>query len=319
MTAFAILDLVIGIIFIYFLLGLFCSSVLEIIAGVIRLRAKTLNAWVRDAFKTGNLGNLILNHKLIDGLTENGRIAAYIPADKFARALLDIVASGNNPNRPYTIETLTNAVQNTDLLSDDFKRVLLQCIAQGGQDIDSAKKFIEGWFNDSMERVTGTYKKKARFVILIISIVTSISLNVDTIALSKFLYAHPDVSKQLANRAGEVTLDTAYQAWIHHIEEFQRDSLIAWTEIQRANEQFERNTHEANAIRAELDSYNLPLGWAAFKDDIKAPYYLLTKIIGIALTALAVSLGAPFWFDVLGKLVSLRAAGPKPNKHQANQ
>ena len=36
------------------------------------------------------------------------------------------------------------------------------------------------------------------------------------------------------------------------------------------------------------------------------------KVIGWLITGLAVALGAPFWFDLLNKLVNLRGAGPRP-------
>jgi hypothetical protein len=39
---------------------------------------------------------------------------------------------------------------------------------------------------------------------------------------------------------------------------------------------------------------------------------MLFKAIGLAMTAFAVSFGAPFWFDLLGRIVNLRATGPKP-------
>jgi hypothetical protein len=38
------------------------------------------------------------------------------------------------------------------------------------------------------------------------------------------------------------------------------------------------------------------------------------NFIGWLLMAIAVSLGAPFWFDLLNKLVNLRLAGVKPDK-----
>ena len=36
--------------------------------------------------------------------------------------------------------------------------------------------------------------------------------------------------------------------------------------------------------------------------------------MGWLMTAFAVTLGAPFWFDLLGKIVALRAAGNPPKK-----
>ena len=55
---------------------------------------------------------------------------------------------------------------------------------------------------------------------------------------------------------------------------------------------------------------NLPqnlLGWG---------YIAAVKIVGILLTTIAVSLGAPFWFDMLNKLVNLRSTGVKPKKSE---
>lgn len=40
--------------------------------------------------------------------------------------------------------------------------------------------------------------------------------------------------------------------------------------------------------------------------------WLVFKLMGFVMTALAVSLGAAFWFDLLGRLVNLRATGARP-------
>ena len=64
----------------------------------------------------------------------------------------------------------------------------------------------------------------------------------------------------------------------------------------------------------------LPLGWewhesAGLTDDSRDlrgnnVTDWLTKLMGIAITAAAVSFGAPFWFDLLKRLVSIRGSGP---------
>jgi len=43
------------------------------------------------------------------------------------------------------------------------------------------------------------------------------------------------------------------------------------------------------------------------------------KLMGLFLTTGAVSLGAPFWFDVLNKLVNLRSSGNRPEKRQQSE
>jgi hypothetical protein len=39
---------------------------------------------------------------------------------------------------------------------------------------------------------------------------------------------------------------------------------------------------------------------------------LLSKLIGLSLTAVAITFGAPFWFDLLSKLGRLRNSGAPP-------
>jgi hypothetical protein len=71
-------------------------------------------------------------------------------------------------------------------------------------------------------------------------------------------------------------------------------------------------------LQREVQKLPLPLGWSRAPDDLRrVPQGFrgwLAKIVGLLLTAIAVSLGAPFWFDLLNKLVSLRAAGKPPGK-----
>jgi hypothetical protein len=66
------------------------------------------------------------------------------------------------------------------------------------------------------------------------------------------------------------------------------------------------------AAKAGIDdakSLQIPLGWQTAPDD--AGGWLL-KLLGWLITVFALSFGAPFWFDVLGKVVNMRSSGPKP-------
>ncbi|MEM1358535.1 MAG: hypothetical protein AAGF89_10060 [Bacteroidota bacterium] len=56
----------------------------------------------------------------------------------------------------------------------------------------------------------------------------------------------------------------------------------------------------------------LGLGWGEEQISDLGTYDWLSKIFGFILTALAVSLGAPFWFDLLKKLVNIRSSGARP-------
>jgi hypothetical protein len=306
MSLFAILDLVIGLIFIYFLLSLACSAVQEIISSIVRLRPKVLNQWIRDTFRKGNIGEAILKHKLIDGLTAKGRMAAYIPSDKFSRALLDIIHHRQFGDKPYTIDSLRQAITATDLLDDDFKRSLLQSIAEAQGEVTKVRYEVQAWFDQAMERVSGTYKKKTQTIILCISVVLTGLLNADTIELARYLYENPAVRKSLADRAEQVAHDSTYREVVNKIKQAEQDSLHPWKNADEAIANVNANIAQLKSIKAELDATKLPLGWKN-----KTQNWII-KILGLMFTALAVSLGAPFWFDMLNKLVNLRSAGKKP-------
>jgi hypothetical protein len=306
MSLFAILDLVIGLIFIYFLLSLACSAVQEIISSILRLRPRVLNRWIRDTFSKGNIGEAILKHKLIDGLTAKGRMAAYIPSDKFSRALLDIIHHRQFGDKPYTIDSLRQAIAATDLLDEDFKRSLLQSIAEASGEVTKVRQEIQAWFDQAMERVSGTYKKKTQTIILCISVVLTGLLNADTIELARYLYENPTVRESLADRAEQIAHDSTYREAVNEIREAKQDTLHPWQNADQAIASINRNVADLKSIKAELDATKLPLSWKNKPDN------WLIKILGLLFTALAVSLGAPFWFDMLNKLVNLRSVGKKP-------
>ena len=68
-------------------------------------------------------------------------------------------------------------------------------------------------------------------------------------------------------------------------------------------------TAPVESLREELR--RLPIGWKAPLDNAEREGWI-SKLVGWIITALAVSLGAPFWFDMLNKLNSLRSTGIKP-------
>ncbi|WSH19065.1 hypothetical protein U8Q07_14975 [Rhizobium ruizarguesonis] len=64
-----------------------------------------------------------------------------------------------------------------------------------------------------------------------------------------------------------------------------------------------------------------PIGWTTDKDTsrnfraiLRDTALMFSKIVGWLFTAVALSLGAPFWFDTLSKIMNVRGAGEKPKK-----
>lgn len=180
----------------------------------------------------------------------------------------------------------------------------------------TARGNVEKWFNDSMDRVSGVFKRYSQTMALLIGLVLALLLNLDSIDLTIFLWRDPSVRQVLAARAAQL------------------ESIETGT---GGNPQ---ETYEV--LNAQLQDLNLPVGWgitdnngagncALFPGDEQSfgiPVVLtskclstpqptnqtniLVKLVGIVITALAARLGAPFWFDVLKRAVNLRGTGANP-------
>jgi hypothetical protein len=64
---------------------------------------------------------------------------------------------------------------------------------------------------------------------------------------------------------------------------------------------------QLSAATETIGNLALPIGW------VKGSFGP-TTILGWVITALAASLGAPFWFDLLNRFVNVRASGKAPEE-----
>jgi hypothetical protein len=76
-------------------------------------------------------------------------------------------------------------------------------------------------------------------------------------------------------------------------------------------------------VNQTVSAIGLPLGWklklgTGQQDIPNETRLILSKLVGLLLTAAALSLGAPFWFDLLSKFVRVRGTGPPPTTTAAD-
>lgn len=322
----AILDTVISLAFVYLILSLICSGIQEIIASAFKLRANNLQEGIRvllekanitdDKGKPVDLTAKVFDHPLVKNLAKAGHKPSYMPAKTFATALLDAIKDPAKPGGP-----LSQAKMSIATLPDGDLRKSLQAIVDGtGDKADDIRLGIENWFDDTMDRASGWYKRKTRNVMLVIAGLITIALNVDTVVLTKTLWREPAMrAAVVASAQGFVaSRDTAAVAGDTAAVAGDTAAVAGDTTIV-ASDSSAITTAQGKSIdqlRSEFESLPLPVGWGNFKPKSSAfehlVYAILWSLPGWILTALAVSLGAPFWFDGLGKLFNLRAAGKQP-------
>jgi hypothetical protein len=152
-----------------------------------------------------------------------------------------------------------------------------------------------------MERVSGWYKRDAQRNALILACVITVALNADTVRIAKTLWTSPTVSAVVVEQAKARAERSANP----------QDPAAAPAP---PTAPMQALTDQEQALLGEVT------GWSG---DPMPPHgnvldwvwlALRTHLLGWVLTAIAVSLGAPFWFDTLNRFINLRSAGRVPDK-----
>jgi hypothetical protein len=305
-TDWAVLEVAIGLIFIYMILSFLCSGLNETVSSLFAWRASMLEEGIRNLLndpKGEGLSKRIYDHPLIRGLsrpstaskvdtqgirrlpgmrkltawTRRERYPSYIPSRAFTVALLDGMEEA-----PDKVEAAIRGLGNPEV-----ETALLAVFRDAEGDFNRFKTGVEGWYDNAMARVSGWYRRRVQLFIWIWAITTAVVLNADTLQIVDRLWTERTV----------------------------RAAVVAQAQApgQTAREDLEQVADEVGAL-ASLD---VPLGWDFSNGgDQDTPGDVLgwiAKIIGLLLTGAALSLGAPFWFDLLGKIARVRSSGARPN------
>jgi hypothetical protein len=225
MTSFPILDLVAGLIFIYFLLALINNSCIELYSGFIGLRAEVLTSWIKNTF--GEVASKITDHVTLNGMSTPGKSAHYMNGKSFAKTIAELVytsakdsAENNSPATSVTfdITNLDTAISKSNFplpIQMLLRSFLAKTNAQKkiNNTLNEAEHFeeqIEHWFNAIMERLTGHYKRKTVWYTFVFASIVTIALNIDSLQLASYLYNNPEARLKLAGAAYSASQDSSY-------------------------------------------------------------------------------------------------------------
>jgi hypothetical protein len=289
MSTNAVIDVCVGLILLYLILSLVCTTINEVIAHAVGLRARTLAGGIERLIDDRGLLEAFRNDGLIDAAHS---VAKGLPSYLSSRAVAGALINSLNPANPMPGVA---AVQETlkKLPDSNIRDVLTTAAANAGNDITKLRDELAVWFDDSMDRLSGVYKRYLQLLSLAIGLLLAIGLNADTIAVVNSLWSDATLRAGLVQMADKsagdnASLDKLSQSLsrLPAIEASVRPFPVGWPSI---------------VGRSEGGWQQSPMAWAA-------------KIIGLLITSLAISLGAPFWFDLLSKFMNVRAAGVKPEK-----
>ena len=227
----------------------------------------------------------------------------------------------------------TNYLQESiDRIEDKrVRRTLHTLLDDAERDVEHFKRNIEVWFNNAMDRVSGWYKRRSQWVIGGLCIVASVGLNVDSMAVVDYLQTNSGVRDALVAKAKAFS-DRNATAVAQLPARGPGDGNGA-APAPDPEKTMGAITNQLEVVRTELTGLKLPVGWkwapdqpgTAEETTKRDPYRLefraaeLRSTIGFHwlgwfITALAATLGAPFWFDTLNRIIAIRSAGKSPDE-----
>lgn len=346
----ALFDILIGLTFIYLILSLLASEIQELIAAFLQFRAKHLKKSIY--IMLGGTENSSLVENLLKGLGDNAKISeaknlheedkkaikitnklyansliasltqstlgfrlrkltnylygpSYLPSETFATALIEILEETLEVSNPETIVTHIISKGKIYLLPKKLQRNLYElarrtrCKANNTNQVDNETYLflveIENWFNRSQNRTSGTYKRNTKFVLFWIGLITAFFANANAFHIVSSLY-HQGTVRNAVTQAAVNAVDNCKE-----VPDAEKTACLDTLDTK---------------IKETLEADQLPLGWKSEEHFIES-FNLsnranILNLLGWIVSAFAIMMGAPFWFDLLNKFVNVRNAGLRP-------
>lgn len=311
-----IFDVVLGLIFIFLLLSLVATWLQELLATVMDWRSKFLvdaiahmldpstrmvdgvkrldQLW-SDGVGSGMAGKLNDNvvkafyeHPLIKVLAPPEQLPSYISTPVFGTVIVDLLAKAGADDPARVELTLANLKAGIAKLANPLSRESLRVLVrqaeaaapEAEQQLKTLRQNLEAWFDTTMDRASGWYKRGIRWWALAVGITLAVVFNADAITLAYSLYQDP------------VLRNTVSQAAVAYVER--------------------GDDGKANEAQAQLTALSLPIGWSSRNQPPATVVGWIIKLLGWLLSGFAIAQGAPFWFDLLNRFTNIRGTGKRP-------
>jgi len=361
-----VFDVVIGLVFVYLLYSLLATIIQEMIATNFGFRAKILERAITRMLEDDdkpilriqgiirlfrNSKNWIeknspswafYNHPLMKYLGEDKFRSkpAYIDKETFSKVMVDLLRGDQAKPTDDISALIQKALDDKKInwgnaiINDETLSYLKSIWTDSGGNVEAFRVLLETWFEQTMERASGWYKKYTQVILLVVGFIIAILFNVDTIKIAGKLSNDPKLREQIVQQANAFTnahpnLDqdlvknkAQYQALMDKITAAPGSAVDtskkAMMVLTLNDSIIKAEAAEQKVLFARADSLLktdirnsseiLGIGLKSYECGPGQVVCFLKSLAGWLITALALSLGAPFWFDLLNKLMKLRTS-----------
>ena len=274
-----IVDVAMGLVFFYVTLSLVCSSIQEIIASLLGLRSRNLKKGIENLIGS-EYAEAMYDHPLIKGLRKPKKLPSYIKPDIFSTALIDMISRDKtDKNAIYTAVSDIRTLIDKIDADNPTRELLISLVDKTKPTVDDLRARLADWFDAGMDRVAGWYKRQVKYCLIGVAAVVTVAVNADSIRMAEQLWQDDALRAAIASAAEQAATNGDLAAF-----------------------------DERTALRA------FPIGYPDSFPDIS-----FRRIVGWLVTMAAISLGAPFWFDLLSKISHLRASGTREADRAKNR
>ncbi|GAB4485262.1 MAG: hypothetical protein Fur0016_10140 [Anaerolineales bacterium] len=296
-----VLEVALGMALTYYLMGLVVSWMSQFVMNTFETRGRTLEGVLRRIVGGKTLGQLLSmpqirslapmryqdwrdifsrNAKLVEKRVEK------IPVSNLLDAFFDLAKLDIAANSEELIELINK------LPPSEGKTELLRLVNSGVSNVLELRAKMSLWFDGLMNQASEIFTALARRYVILFSLALTLVLGMDSIDLFRQLWATPDMRAIASVKA---------QAYI---EQYGYDA-------------------DTGPLLADLDELTIHIGWssvlkntppiASFADFL---WFWLLKIIGLLITTVAVAQGAPFWYDLLRKMTTVKSPTSTPPRSE---
>ncbi len=289
-----IVDVALGLILLYTVLSLFASVVKEWISTFFGLRAKNLKKGIQTLIGADYAAK-IYGHPLVSTLSTEKKLPSYIGSGTFASALVDLLAHGEKDQSTKDTEDDQSTEDAKDTTAQLIRKVgsdpvlgrALRALSSAGvETVADLRTEIAAWFDDCMNRVSGWYRRQTQWIIFAIGAAVTLFANASTVHVAGDLWRDDVLRYSVAQEAVSMATTTPSPDSLEV-----SDALLASFPVGWGDE-------DPFGVREGVPDWSCGTWFA--------------HLMGWILTAAAVSLGAPFWFDLLGRVAKLRGTGKRP-------
>jgi len=292
MSALNMLDVFIGLITIYLVFGIVCTAIVEWFNQFFKVRSSTLETALREMF-AGNLNeqqsfvDAFYSHPLIQPLCFKDRKGnlqrpSYIPSKLVGQVVESLLMSNQAVKG---VDSMADALPDTPG-GNQLKALVTSYVAEAKGDADSFRRSVCEHFDMVMDRASGWFKRKTQVVAFWSAAVLVVAGNVDTLEITTTLANNSAAQAQMISIATQLNMAIP----------------VEQVGIQDSHEK----------ARQAFEFTTLKFGWYGYFSNAESKtvweYLLagLAKALGLLISIMAISLGAPFWFDILHKMTKVR-------------